>query len=188
MGYLKTLLAITVIIDHSPYGKAFVGGQFAVQLFYIISGFLIAHVLRTNPAYKNPFKFYLNRSLRIYPIYFAVSIATIIYIYAVDRSIFLFYFEIPAAAKLLLAVSNLTIFGQDWVMFSGIREGDLVFLVDFRKSIPQLWSGLLIPQAWTLGVELTFYAIAPFILRNTRLTILLLLLSCSIRLLAACRT
>ena len=181
MGYLRTLLAITVIFAHSPYGTMFVGGRLAVQIFYVMSGFLIAHVLRTNPTYANPVKFYINRSLRIYPIYYIVAAMALIYVTAIDRSVLDLYYRIPFVAKLMLIISNLTVLGQDWVMFSGVVNGELRFVSSFKDSDVPLWKGLLIPQAWTLGVELTFYAMAPFVLRYAHLTFLLLLLSCFIR-------
>ena len=76
MGTLRTILALSVVFNHCSWhdGFVFVGGRNAVQLFYMISGFLISHVLTHNPAYRNPFKFYANRALRLYPIYYAVAV------------------------------------------------------------------------------------------------------------------
>lgn len=180
MGYLRTLLAITVVFAHS-YGEVFVGGQLAVQIFYMISGFLIAHVLRTNPAYAEPLRFYVNRALRIYPAYFAVALATLMYVLIANPSMLDIYRRIPATAALFAGISNVTVFGQDWVMFSGVSEGHLRFFTNFRQSDPQLWNALLVPQAWTLGVELTFYVVAPFVLRRPGITVVLLLASCAVR-------
>lgn len=183
MGNLRTLFAITVVLAHSSWfdGFVFVGGRNAVQLFYIISGFLISHVICTNVAYRDPWKFYLNRALRIYPIYYAVALLALIAIPICNHKIFEFYSNIPGAAIAFLTLSNLFIFGQDWVMFSGVNNGHLVFTSDFLQSDFLLFKGLLVRQAWTLGVELSFYALAPFILRSSRIMILLLFLSLSIR-------
>ncbi len=43
MGFLRTLLALSVVLDHlgGSYTDNLVGGRPAVQLFYVISGFLI---------------------------------------------------------------------------------------------------------------------------------------------------
>lgn len=183
MGILRTLLAIIVVFAHSPYGSIFVGGQLAVQMFYVISGFLIAHVLQTNPAYLDIKRFYTNRALRIYPIYLITLALTAVYILVIDRSILYIFEQTPFLAKLLLAVSQLTIFGQDWVMFSGVRDGHFQIVSDFKDSTPQLWTALLIPQAWTLGVELSFYALAPFLMKKQRFIFLLFLGSCLVRLL-----
>ena len=44
MGILRTLLALSVVLDHLGGGATnqLVGGRLAVQLFYVISGFLIS--------------------------------------------------------------------------------------------------------------------------------------------------
>ena len=49
-------------------------------------------------------------------------------------------------------------------MFAGVDDGRLVFSSDFTQSGILLYQGLLVPQAWTLGVE-QVYAIAPQFLR-----------------------
>jgi peptidoglycan/LPS O-acetylase OafA/YrhL len=49
-------------------------------------------------------------------------------------------------------------------MFSAVEHYSLVFSTDFTKSEIPLWDGLIAPQAWTLGIELTFYLVALFIL------------------------
>lgn len=183
MGSLRTLFAITVVLAHSSWfdGFVFVGGRNAVQLFYIISGFLISHILCTNPAYRNPWKFYLNRALRIYPIYYTVALLALIAIPICNHRMIDFYSSIPGTASVFLMLSNLLIFGQDWVSFVGVSNGQMVFTTNFLHSDFLLFKGLLIRQAWTLGVELTFYALAPFILRSSRMMILLLILSLSVR-------
>jgi peptidoglycan/LPS O-acetylase OafA/YrhL len=73
------------------------------------------------------------------------------------------------------------LFGQDWVMFSAIHGHRLVFALDFTKSEILLWRSLIVPQAWTLGVELSFYLIAPFVLFKRRVIWTLLFLSLTIR-------
>jgi peptidoglycan/LPS O-acetylase OafA/YrhL len=183
MGFLRTILAITVVFAHSPWhgGFVFVGGRNAVQLFYIISGFLISYVINTNATYRNPWKFYINRALRIYPIYYVVALISLLVVPLWNHKLIDIYRNIPATADVFLIFSNLFLFGQDWVMFSGIKNGHLVLTSDFLQSDFLLFKGLLVRQAWTLGVELTFYALAPFILRNNRIVILLIILSLSIR-------
>ena len=47
MGLIRTLLAISVVLAHSSpiFGIKLVGGQVAVQAFYMISGFYMTLVL-----------------------------------------------------------------------------------------------------------------------------------------------
>jgi len=182
MGTLRTLLAISVVIGHSWHnGLIFIGGRNAVQLFYIISGFLMSYILVEKKSYDRITKFYLNRVLRLYPIYVAVAIVSLIFVTISESGFFEIYKNAPASADFLLIFSNIFLFGQDWVLFSGVENGKLVFIEDFSKSEQLLYLGLLVPQAWTLGVELSFYLIAPLVLNNRRLIYLLLIFSVIIR-------
>ena len=54
MGILRTLLALSVVLDHLGGGATnqLVGGRLAVQLFYVISGFLISYVLTGTDRYQ----------------------------------------------------------------------------------------------------------------------------------------
>jgi peptidoglycan/LPS O-acetylase OafA/YrhL len=187
MGTLRTLFAISVVLGHT-YGLVFVGGRNAVQLFYMISGFLISYVLVEKKAYNTVSSFYVNRYLRLYPIYIVVaSCSLVVYSFLTFSGTniisfnFKTYNEAPEAANILLIFSNITIFLQDWVMFSGVKHHELVFDVNFRDSNVLLYQGLFVPQAWTLGVELTFYLIAPFVLVRRKVISFLLVLSIATR-------
>jgi len=71
MGTLRTLLALTVVLSNS-YGHIFVGGRLAVELLYIISGFLISYVLLVANSYASIKAFYKHRILRLYPVYYFI--------------------------------------------------------------------------------------------------------------------
>lgn len=185
MGTLRTIFALAVVFSHSQV-NLLCGGQNAVQLFYMISGFLISFVLVERKAYKSIWSFYLNRYLRIYPIYFVVASLTLVTFLAAslvtsEPEFFSVFRNAPVSAGVLLIIANVTLFFQDWVMFAGVHSNKLSFVTDFRNSDVVLYPGLLLPQAWTLGVELTFYLIAPFILVRKRLLFLLLTLSILLR-------
>ena len=185
MGTLRTLFAIAVVFAHT-YGFVLVGGKNAVQLFYMISGFLISYVLVERKTYSSIRSFYINRYLRLYPIYFLVALLSLlVFVFAAaigkDVVFFQVYRDAPVAANILLVISNATIFFQDWVMFSAVEQKQLVFSADFFKSEVVLYPGLLVPQAWTLGVELAFYVIAPFVLARRRVLLLFLALSIALR-------
>jgi len=183
MGVLRFILAVTVVIAHSSsiFGFSFVGGKIAVQAFYIISGFYMTLIL--NEKYvgiNNSYKLFIsNRFLRLYPIYWIVLLLTIllsiaISIYSNGRNLEQFaiyaeYFDkMNFGSFAFLVFTNLFLFLQDIVMFLGLdpSTGNLFFTTNFRETTPQLHQFLFVSQAWTIGVEISFYLIAPFIVRR----------------------
>ncbi|MGO4399878.1 acyltransferase family protein [Achromobacter sp. PAB15] len=184
MGFLRTLLALSVVLDHlgGGYADHLVGGRLAVQLFYVISGFLISYVLTATDTYQAATgKFYANRFLRLFPIYLAVAAMTLVAHVVSGGAFFRFYDALPFSADLFLVLSNLFIFGQDWLMFFGIEHSALSFTGSFAHSEVPLYQGLLVPQAWTLGVEMSFYLVAPFVLGSPRRLLALLAASLALR-------
>jgi peptidoglycan/LPS O-acetylase OafA/YrhL len=184
MGLLRTLYALTVVLYHSwPTSFVFVGGENAVQCFYIISGFLISYILVERKSYPSLKAFYINRYLRLYPIYLFVASLTLIVLLGAHRGSFTeVYRTAPVGALVLLVLSNLLLFGQDWLMFLGVHDQHLVFVTNFLHSDVVLYRGQIIHPAWTLGLELSFYLIAPFILPRRRLIYVLVILSLALRL------
>lgn len=184
MGFLRTLLALSVVLDHlgGGYADHLVGGRLAVQLFYVISGFLISYVLTATDNYQGATgKFYANRFLRLFPIYLAVAALTLMAHVVSGGAFFRIYDALPFSAELFLVLANLLILGQDWLMFFGIEHSALVFTGNFAHSEVPLYQGLLVPQAWTLGVEMSFYLVAPFVLHSPRRLIALLAASLALR-------
>jgi peptidoglycan/LPS O-acetylase OafA/YrhL len=148
----------------------------------MISGFLISLILIEKKSYSSRFYFYRNRFLRIYPVYLVVAVATLFTFYWVPTlpASISFHHSLQNSTLIggmLLIFTNIFLFFQDLIMFLGIHQGHLIFTSDFTKSDILLWKGLLIPQAWTLGLELTFYVVAPFVLRHRYR--ILVVLSCS---------
>lgn len=194
MGILRFLLAISVVIAHSTsiFGVEMVGGQMAVQSFFIISGFYMTLILKEkyigdNKSYK---LFISNRALRLYPIYWLILFLTISYsgyIYFItDGSEFgkfypyiAHYKDLNIGSLFFLIFTNIFLFFQDIVMFLGLdlQNGNLFFTENFRNTKPMLFEFLLVPQAWTIGVEILFYVIAPFLVRRKLFVILLLIIA-----------
>jgi peptidoglycan/LPS O-acetylase OafA/YrhL len=67
--------------------------------------------------------------------------------------------------------SQVAIFGQDLYTFLTVEGGALRFIGDFHDDPHPLIGLLAIPPAWTLGVEMWFYLLAPFIVRRSATTI-----------------
>jgi peptidoglycan/LPS O-acetylase OafA/YrhL len=186
MGSLRTLFALSVMLLHEGVVGGLIGGKNAVQLFYIISGFLISFILVERGDYRSVVSFYLNRVLRLYPIYAAVALLALfamILLAHTPRGLTFFdiYRSAPGGAVALLVASNVLLIGQDWVHFLAVKGGAVVLSSNFMDSDVGLYKGLLVPQAWTLGLELTFYALAPFILKNRSIIYALLASSLLIR-------
>jgi len=199
MGILRILLAISVVLAHSSsiFGFSLVGGQIAVQAFYIISGFYMTLIL--NEKYigaNNSYKLFIsNRFLRLYPIYWVVLFLIILYSVAIsiyskgnhlgNFSVYHYNFEnMNFGSFIFLLFTNLFILLQDVVMFLGLdtTTGNLFFTSNFRETTPQLYTFLFIPQAWTIGVEIAFYLIAPFLVkRKLKIIIPLIMLSLILR-------
>jgi peptidoglycan/LPS O-acetylase OafA/YrhL len=180
MGLLRLYLAICVIATHSesvlPWGSH--GGREAVQIFFIISGFYMQLILADNGKYQSVWDFYRSRSLRIYVPYL-ISLAIIVVASISTGLISGEWLTLSATHKqfhepgnmgagtIFATLTNGTLLFQDWVMFlDQTAEGKLVFTSNFLNSVRPLWNFLWIPQAWSVGVELTFYITAPFLIRK----------------------
>lgn len=165
MGLFRLLLAISVLFAHvaKPNWYTGLGGDLAVETFFLISGFYMSRILST--TYKSKRHFYINRALRILPIYYFVLFLTVVQLQIFASLGIGKVFEWPKTASELLAfIPNISIFGSDWVQFFNLSSGGLG-PIGVSGGIGTASTFLLIAPAWTLGLELTFYLIAPFIVR-----------------------
>lgn len=85
--------------------------------------------------------------------------------------------EMNVTGLVFISIANLFLFFQDTLMFLGLNTvtGELFFTPDFEMTNPKLYELLLVPQAWTIGLELLFYLIAPLILRRNLVVIMVLI-------------
>lgn len=179
MGLLRILLAYSVVFAHTG-GPELIGGPLAVQVFFIISGFLIAHITYEN-YYENLIDFYKSRALRLFPVYYVVAFTTLI-LYVVEHDKLVDFARLPIAAQMTMAAVNLLLFGQDWIFFLKVDGASLTFSSNVFGTISPLYRFLLAPQAWSLSLELLFYLVAPLIIRRQRMLLLVLGLSVFLRL------
>lgn len=189
MGLLRVILAIAVVIGHSDsfFGFKFTGGLVAVEIFFIISGFYMTMILEKKYTGKGSYALFLsNRFLRLYPIFWAVLLLTIaasIVSYVLFKdwgklSLYVQYWEtFKTETIVFLIMTNIILFGQDVVMFLGLNPetGGMYFTHSFWETSPRFHKFLFLPQAWSLGIELMFYLIAPFIVRRNIFFILILI-------------
>lgn len=187
MGILRFYLALCVVSAHS-HGAIFPwlnhNSREAVQIFYLISGFYMAHIAS---KYNSCIEFYLSRFIRIYtPYYFILFVIIIIsyisgYLFNYWGMLRYFNWQLDSngyAGIALASISNITVFFQDWIMF--IKDdigGGVSFTTDFSASKNPLFNYLLIPQAWSVGVELTFYMFVPFLNKLKSITLCLVIIA-----------
>ncbi len=189
MGVLRFLLAISVVLFHfGGQPTLMVGGGMAVQAFYVVSGFYMSLIL--NEKYlRGSYALYIsNRLLRLYPLYLAVLLGSVA-VFATDT----FWFSYPNPLEgigayssnfsvgtwLYVVGANLLIIGQDVSQFLGLdaQSGALYFTKTTSQTQPVVSSFMLIGQAWTIGIEILFYLVAPFIVRKKMGYLLLFLLA-----------
>jgi len=171
IGFFRLILALTVVITHTHPVWGFTLGNpvIAVRAFFIISGFYMTMIL--TEKYHDKRSFLINRALKIYPIYWVTLVSTIIscigaYILRRNWGEMLFIMtkmgDLSLAEKVLVIISQITIFGRELAMWTR----------------PEY---LLIPQAWTLVLELCFYLIIPFIFNKKKFIWGLLIMSLIIK-------
>jgi peptidoglycan/LPS O-acetylase OafA/YrhL len=169
VGIIRVLLAAAVVLGHAP---GWIGhdpftsfirplpGYFAVQAFFVISGFYM-ELLRKKYAPASIWVFYSNRYLRLIVSYWIVLVITVLLIalmpgVSFPPAVFLASFKSGSASEwALLVFSNGMIFGQD--------------LLSVLFSLSS--NALLIPQAWSLALELWFYLLVPLLWRASDRTL-----------------
>ncbi len=114
-------------------------GERGVDLFFVLSGFLITGILLQTKSRDGYFKkFFIRRSLRIFPLYFS---ALIICLWIIPSIYSPTPFDKPQAEQFYL-----------WT-----------YLTNVRMSLLNEWSFGPLDHFWSLAVEEHFYLVWPFV-------------------------
>jgi peptidoglycan/LPS O-acetylase OafA/YrhL len=136
-GTVRTIWALMVVVGHIFWVSDF--GRFAVFGFYILSGFLMTHVIHKNYGYSNAskIKFATNRFLRLFPAYWFACTITILLILLLGGSQDGKYSIMNIPDTTMSIIGNLTLIFPHWM--------------------PNQVEPRLSPATWALTVELFFY-------------------------------
>lgn len=192
MGLIRLLLAISVVIVHTTglLGFSFTGALVSIQSFFMISGFYMSLILNEKYTGRDSyFLFVSNRALRLLPVYWVVLILTIILSLITKAMTFPYWNGVSPdtgiAAWAYIIFTNLFIIGQDTLLFLGIDPATGFFEVTRNFTAVDISlrpdTLLFVPQAWSVALEITFYIIAPFIVRR-KLSTVVFILVCSLAL------
>jgi peptidoglycan/LPS O-acetylase OafA/YrhL len=173
MGILRLALAVAVLLSHLPPATFhFISGGVAVQGFFVISGFYMALLL--SGKYRDIGLFYSNRLLRLFPAYFVVMAFAAVALFGFNASAtaspayFTTIFHHPGPA-LFFGFENLAMIGQELLFWFKTDTSGALTLDPTNApptdAAPVAWQLLLVPQSWSLSMELMFYALAPLLMR-----------------------
>lgn len=173
MGVLRVMLAMSVVLSHLPPATfKFMSGALGVQAFFIVSGFYMSLVL--SGKYADRTLFYTNRILRLAPTYFVMLVLAAIALFGFGitatawPAIFETAYSNPLSA-VILVFENIFVVGQDLLYWFKIAPDGGLYLDPAggypTEEVPIAWQALLVPQSWSLSMELLFYAMVPFLVR-----------------------
>ncbi|MGH1349204.1 MAG: acyltransferase family protein [Methyloligellaceae bacterium] len=143
---LRAIAVIAVVLFHYKIDKAITGGFIGVDVFFVISGFLITRILNESLINNNfsILEFYNRRVRRIFPALFAVYLFVLLYAVSLPFSSDAYYINQGLFASMIFA-SN--------ILFSAIGG---YFGPDLETN-PLL-------HTWSLSVEEQFYVVLPVLL------------------------
>lgn len=185
LGTLRFFLAISVVLIHQKI-ELLVDGRTSVQMFFLISGFLITRILCINQNYSKKIVFYKNRLLRIFPIYFMVVFVTIFANFLMFNNVYPRSFgntiaQLSTISVIYSVIGNFSLVSQDAALFVEYT-GNTLKIVSYLKpdssSLFHLW---LVPTAWSLSLELYFYLLAPLVCKSLKKLIVIFILSLALR-------
>lgn len=141
---LRTIAVVPVLFYHAGLGLP--GGFIGVDVFFVISGFLITFLI-TSELHENRFSilnFYERRARRLFPALFAMLLVTLV------------------ASMIIMVPSDLEDFGKS-MLSTTLFAGNIWFYLQegYFNEAAELQPLL---HTWSLGVEEQYYLIFPLIL------------------------
>ncbi len=141
VAVLLVLVHNTCMSPSLHFGLLVTNGWMGVDLFFVLSGFLITGILRDSRNSQGYFKrFYVRRCLRIWPLYY---------------SVLLFMFVIVPLIRPSEANTVFNARSSPWWSY-------LLFVQNFLVPVPTMATGLL-AVTWSLAIEEQFYLVWPFV-------------------------
>jgi peptidoglycan/LPS O-acetylase OafA/YrhL len=141
VAVLLVLVHNTCMSPSLHLGLLVTNGWMGVDLFFVLSGFLITGILRDSRSSQGYFKrFYARRCLRIWPLYY---------------SVLLFMFVIVPLIRPSEANTVFNARSSPWWSY-------LLFVQNFLVPVPTMATGLL-AVTWSLAIEEQFYLVWPFV-------------------------
>lgn len=193
MGALRLLLALVVACGHLTDSQVFgTEAAFAVRAFFVISGFYMSMVIHDRYAGRGALDFYASRLLKLLPVYwvvFGIFVLAGLICQAYGHANFLTahlntwraidFAALPWPLLTYFSVTMLSLIGADTLLFVAFDPASgALSLAPHWASGSMLAIGLTpIAQTWSLGTELWFYLLAPFVVRRHLGLILALLLA-----------
>lgn len=139
---LRSIAILSVMLFHLDTNGAFKLGWAGVNLFFVISGFLITGILLDSKGGDNYFRnFYIRRSLRIFPIYYITLIGVIL----------LWFLKLNWGIRENFSYS-------DWPYYLVYFQNYVIGIEKFNPNFPSIFN-----HTWSLAVEEQFYFIWPAI-------------------------
>ena len=160
MGIYRFVLAALVVLFHFG-GLGWIVGRMAVFAFYCVSGFLIFQVLdRVYLSEPRGFwRFLCNRFVRLGPLYLTYTVMMLVMVRGLGPAAYVD----PGGSDAILAGMDR---GAADLLLNGTTLAPHVTISGYMPVL--VFEPLLIPQGWSIGVEASFYLIAPLVVLTTR--------------------
>lgn len=149
-GYFRFILATLVMLSHTAgYWGSFHYGVAAVVIFFMLAGHVVCKLLLEvfERGKTLVIRFYIERLLRIFPLYLFVLSVTVVFVIVADFG--------ESRFTVVNVINSLLIVPLNYYMFfENINNLRPLTNPDF----------FLVPTAWSLGAELQAYLILPFVI------------------------